>query len=207
MLANSLQFLRDRSGRLRDLAGFAFFAFAALVSIASAWDHPSILAWLYACHNGLLAFFYARRQPAKSYDRTGLWLGMIAAFLPTFSTSASVPGIIPAEGWYFLVPALAGYGLILWSLFTLGTRFGIAPADRGLTCRGPYRILRHPMYLGELIFRVAMVFCSPNMLFAGFMAFTLVVIQCWRIRREEKMIAGYTCYSRVVLWRLVPGLW
>lgn len=200
MLANSLKFLRERSGRLRDLAGFAFFAFAALVSIAAAWDHPSILAWLYASHNFMLAFFYARRHPAKRYDRTGLWLGMIAAFLPTFSTSGSAP-------WYLLVPALAGYGLILWSLVTLGARFGIAPADRGLTCQGPYRILRHPMYLGELVFRMAMVFCSPNLLFAGLMALTLVFIQCWRILREEKMIDGYTCYTRVVPWRLVPGLW
>ncbi len=113
MAINLLQFLRKRSGHLRDLAGFAFFAFAALVSIAAEWEHPSLLAWLYAAHNCLLAFFYARRQPAKSYDRTGLWLGMIAAFLPTFSTSDV--GIIPVGGWFLLVPALAGYGLILWS--------------------------------------------------------------------------------------------
>ena len=205
MAINILHFLRERSGHLRDLAGFAFFAFAALVSIAAAWEHPSFLAWLYAAHNCLLAFFYARRQPAKSYDRTGLWLGMIAAFLPTFSTSAA--GIIPVGGWFLLVPALVGYGLLLWSLFTLGSRFGIAPADRGLTCQGPYRLLRHPMYLGELVFRVAMVFCSPNVLFAGLMALTLIVIQCWRIVREEKMIEGYACYTRIVPWRLVPGLW
>ncbi len=205
MAINLLQFLRERSGHLRDLAGIAFFAFAALVSVAAAGEHPSLLAWLYAAHNCLLAFFYARRQPAKSYDRTGLWLGMIAAFLPTFSTSAA--GILPVGGWFLLVPALAGYGLILWSLFTLGTRFGIAPADRGLTCQGPYRFLRHPMYLGELVFRVAMVFCSPNVLFAGLMALTLVGIQCLRIVREEKMIEGYACYTRIVPWRLVPGLW
>lgn len=188
------------ASRFRDLAGFAFFAFAALVSIAAAREHPSILAWLYATHNCMLAFFYARRQPAKSYDRIGLWLGMIAAFLPTFSTSGDAP-------WYLLLPAMAGYGLTLWSLFTLGTRFGIAPADRGLTCQGPYRFLRHPMYLGELVFRLAMVFCSPNLLFGGAMAILLVIIQCWRIFREEKMIDGYPCYSRVVPWRLVPGLW
>jgi protein-S-isoprenylcysteine O-methyltransferase Ste14 len=132
---------------------------------------------------------------------------MIAAFLPTFSIPGSKPGILPIGGWYLLVPAMAGYGLILWSLFTLGTRFGIAPADRGLTCQGPYRILRHPMYLGELVFRMAMVFCSSNVLLAGLMALILVVIQCWRILREEEMIDGYTSYTRVVLWRLLPGLW
>ena len=192
-------FLR-RYDYLRDLAGFTFFAFAAIVSIAAAYNHPSVMTWLYASHNCLLAFFYARRQPAKRYDRTGLWLGMIAAFLPTFTT-------MEYSHWYWLVPALIGYGLILWSLFTLGPRFGIAPADRGLTCKGPYRLLRHPMYLGELVFRVAMVFCSPNVLFAGLMALALVCIQCWRIVREEKMIDGYTCYTRIVRWRLVPGIW
>jgi protein-S-isoprenylcysteine O-methyltransferase Ste14 len=207
MRAVPLQFFQERFDRLRDLAGFSFFAFAALVSIAAAWDHPSILAWLYAIHNGMLAFFYARRRPAKSYDRTGLWLGMIAAFLPTFTTPENIPGIIPIGSWELLVPALTGYGLILWSLFTLGPRFGIAPADRGLTCQGPYRFLRHPMYLGELVFRLSMVFCSPNLFFAGLMAITLIIIQCCRIVREEKTIDGYACYTRIVRWRLVPGLW
>ncbi|TLN20791.1 hypothetical protein FDZ74_05335, partial [bacterium] len=60
--------------RTRDIAGFAFFSFAALISMAAAWEHPSILTWLYAFHNLLLAWFYARRTPAAQYDRTGLWL-------------------------------------------------------------------------------------------------------------------------------------
>jgi protein-S-isoprenylcysteine O-methyltransferase Ste14 len=188
------------SNRLRDLAGFGFFLFATLISAVAAWQHPSILAWLYAIHNGLLAFFYSRRTPAKHYDRSGLWLGMIAAFLPTLSTSSN-------PTWYVLVPALAGYALILWSLITLGRRFGIAPADRGLTCRGPYRYLRHPMYLGEVVFRVSMVLCSPHLIFASLVALTLLVIQCLRILREEKMINGYACYARIVPWRLLPGVW
>ena len=91
--------------------------------IKTAWQDPSILACLYAIHNELLAFFYTRRRPAKNYDRIGLLLVMIAAFLPTFTTTGQTK-------WYFLVPGLAGYVLILWSLVTLGLRFGIAPADR-----------------------------------------------------------------------------
>jgi len=189
-----------RKDRLRDLAGFGFFLFATLVSGLSAWGQPSILAWLYAFHNGLLAFFYMRRRPAKNYDRTGLWLGMIAAFLPFMSPIHQIR-------WYLLVPALAGYALILWSLITLGPRFGIAPADRGLTARGPYRFLRHPMYLGELIFRMVMILASPQVFSAFILCLVLVFIQCWRILREEKRIDGYSCYMHLVPWRLVPGIW
>ena len=86
METSSLQGTHERSSRLRDLAGFAFFAFAALVCGAAAWEHPSILAWLYAFHNLLLAWFYARRKPAERYDRCGLWLGMIAALLPVMAS-------------------------------------------------------------------------------------------------------------------------
>lgn len=192
--------LGERANHLRDLAGFAFFAFAALVTGAAAWDQPSVLSWVYAFHNLLLAWFYARRRPAKRYDRTGLWLGMIAAFLPAIPSSHSA-------SWYLLVPGLAGYGLCLWALLTLGSRFGIAPADRGLTAQGPYRFLRHPMYLGELIFRLALVFSAPNVLLGLGLALVLAAIQAWRIVREERLIDGYGCYQRIVRWRLLPGVW
>ncbi len=188
------------NNRWRDLVGFGFFAFAAMVSTAAAWEHPSILAWLFVTHNGLLAFFYARRQPAKQYDRVGFLLGLIAALLPVFPMRGD-------DSWILLVPALPGYALILWSLVVLGPRFGIAPADRGLVCRGPFRLLRHPMYLGELIFRGVMTFSSFDLGFACLVTLALLVIQCLRIVREEKIIDGYVSYARFVRWRLVPGIW
>jgi protein-S-isoprenylcysteine O-methyltransferase Ste14 len=105
------------------------------------------------------------------------------------------------------MPGLAGYGLILWSLTTLGKRFGIAPADRGLTSRGPYRFIRHPMYLGELIFRGALLFSSTNLVVDIILLVALTIIQSVRILREERWISGYACYARTVAWRLLPGVW
>lgn len=185
---------------LKNLAGSAFFAFAAIVSIAAAWEHPNVLSWLYAFHNLLLAYFYAWRLPATRYDRTGLWLGLLAAFLPSIPLSGPL-------SWYLLVPGLLGYALILWSLVTLGPKFGVAPADRGITAQGPYRFIRHPMYLGELVFRLSLVLASTQVLPALVLALLLVGIQIWRITREEAVIGGYGCYLRLVRWRFVPGVW
>ena len=41
--------------------------------------------------------------------------------------------------------------LSLASLLTLGRFFGIRPALRGLATKGPYRVVRHPMYLSYMM--------------------------------------------------------
>ena len=141
---------------MKDRLGLAFFAFAAVISALAAWEYPSVLAWLAALHNAILAGLYARRQPAREYDQRGLWLGLLAAVLPL---AAPYPEKVPLVN---LVIGILGYVLVIWSLLALGSRFGIAPADRGLVAYGPYRFVRHPMYLGELILRLALVVNSPQ---------------------------------------------
>jgi len=41
----------------------------------------------------------------------------------------------------------------------------------------------------------------------GLLLGLLVALQIARIRREERLIAGYPDYARAVRWRLIPGLW
>ena len=164
---------------MKDRIGLAFFTFATVVSALAAWEHPALLAWLAAFHNGILAALYAQRKHALKYDRPGLWLGLLAAMLP-LATAYPVEMPFP-----LMITGILGYAMIFWSLLSLGGRFGIAPADRGLVVRGPYRWVRHPMYLGELVLRAALVAASTQMVLSAGLLITLAVIQILRALREK----------------------
>jgi len=185
--------------RLKDKVGLIFFILTAILAGFSAAANSSLLAWLSVPYYLTLAFLYTRRRPASRWNRTGLWLGLIAAFLPM----ASYPRTIP---WPLTLFGLAGYALIFWSLLALGRSFGIAPADRGLVTNGPYRFVRHPMYLGELAFRCALVAASLTI---GNIALMLVMaaFQVARIFLEERIIDGYEDYIGETRWRFIPGVW
>jgi methanethiol S-methyltransferase len=84
-----------------------------------------------------------------------------------------------------------------------------ASSPAPLELRGPYRWLRHPIYLGWVL----LVFGAPTMtmgrlLFATVSTAYLVVA----IPIEERSLVhefgeDYRTYQRQVRWRLVPGLW
>lgn len=186
---------------MNDRLGLAFFTFAATVSAMAAWENPTLLAWLAAFHNAILAALYSRRNPAQQSDCLGLWLGLLAAVLPLLTTH---PTSMPIA---CIILGSLGYALIFWSLFSLGARFGIAPADRGLVTTGPYRLVRHPMYLGELILRATLVAALPQRLVAVGCLLALAAIQILRALREEHILEGYPEYAHRVGYRLIPGVW
>ena len=100
-------------------------------------------------------------------------------------------------------------GLSLASLLTLGRWFGIRPALRGLAQTGPYRLVRHPLYLAYILADIGVNCAEWNggtvLLTAGGWASLL-----YRIQAEERLLAqdaGWTAYGRAVHFRLLPGLW
>jgi len=101
-----------------------------------------------------------------------------------------------------------GLALVIVGKLTLGRSFGIAPANRGVVVRGPYNVVRHPIYAGYLVTHIAFFVANPGPWNAAVVVIgdSALVI---RALIEERVIGGdegYQAYCRRVGWHLVPGV-
>lgn len=85
---------------------------------------------------------------------------------------------------------------------------GIRTADSGedLQVRGPYALVRHPLYLGWLLIVFAPAHLTGDRLaFAVLTTIYLIIAIPWEERSLERAFgAGYTRYRQRVRWRVVP---
>lgn len=91
----------------------------------------------------------------------------------------------------------------IWSLWTIRRSFSITVEARSLVTSGPYRFIRHPVYLGEMLTALAVTVWRFSLLdIAIFTAF--VVVQLLRARWEEEKLArvfpAYREYCAKVKW-------
>jgi protein-S-isoprenylcysteine O-methyltransferase Ste14 len=104
---------------------------------------------------------------------------------------------------------IAGLAFAIGSVAVLGRCFGILPDVRGLVTHGPYRYVRHPLYLGELTAVLGIVLGSRQPLWAGVTWIACLGLQLARTGYEERNISAefpeYAEYAARTK-RLIPGI-
>jgi protein-S-isoprenylcysteine O-methyltransferase Ste14 len=157
---------------------------------------------------GLVVALAIIRKPAKQVSlRAQDWLlAFGASFLPLLLVPAEISPFGPA--WIGLALQTTSFVSQLAAKIFLFRNFGIAPALRGVATRGPYAIVRHPMYAAYFIGQLGFLYAFPTLWNAALLAIWSGA-QILRIFAEERVLAQspvYRDYLARVRWRLAPGL-
>lgn len=181
------------------IPGALIFSFLFIVRMAQiAQTGAYFPGLLLAAQAGMAAFRMIFRAPATKEASWGVQaMAWASAFTPLAMQVTD-----RASGW-LSVPGLL---LVLWAFWSLGGSFSIAPASRLLVTRGPYRLIRHPMYAGELLSLFGLCLGSPSSWNWLVLCVFAVSIQA-RITHEEALLDGYPRYVHIVKWRILPGVW
>jgi protein-S-isoprenylcysteine O-methyltransferase Ste14 len=164
-----------------------------------------------------------RRRPTatKAPDRGSRVLTLaplasipIAAVLPWTTPDAAIrpPWLIDLISFTTLS---CGITLRLWCFRTLGDYFTfqvMTSSDQPVITSGPYRIVRHPSYVGLTLVLASVVTLMSNWLSIGVVVVTVVVSLASGIKVEERVLHrelgdAYGAYTAARPYRLVPFVW
>lgn len=210
------------------------FLIALLFGIVGRWNWPMgwalsgiYIVWSLAC--GLLilprnpAMLAERARPhpdRRKWDMRllgamgGLMLVeyVLASLDARFGWTPPLPLGVQLAG---LAAAILGYdGLLVWAMVT--NAFFVATMriqqERGQTVisSGPYRLVRHPGYLGTILLHLGVPFILNSLwaLIPGVLSAAVLIIRtALEDRALHAELPGYADYAARTRYRLFPGVW
>ena len=172
----------------------------------------TLVDWIYISqHLLVLGIAVTRRPPAAQDHSLPASAAVVVSYAYPYAQIADLawmPGEPAWPGVGLVIVTIAAF-LSLASLLGLGRSFGVRPALRSLVTRGPYRLVRHPMYLAYFLSDIGYNLQEWNL------GSVLIMLVGWasllyRIRAEERLLSRdvrWPGYIASVPHRLLPGLW
>jgi protein-S-isoprenylcysteine O-methyltransferase Ste14 len=160
-----------------------------------------------------------RRKDTKGFDKF-----FLAAMLPLATVHPFISGMdVVRFRWSSLGFAWVYPGVIVFALaiFLMGWAVAVnrhaettvrIQTDRAHTVVtwGPYRFVRHPMYVGAILMHVGTPLVWGS-LAASWISGAIILLFVWRTALEDRTLQrelpGYGEYAARTRFRLVPGLW
>ena len=155
----------------------------------------------------------------SSAERARYWLALVIGYFLVIKSS-SLPSpfdrlVVPhttSSAWIGAFLSVSGLVFAIWARVIIGRNWsGVVTLKEGheLIERGPYRIVRHPIYTGILAMFAGTAIAMGY--FGGFLGWSLVFVSFWlKLKREEDLMLKhfpdkYAAYQNRVK-RVIPFL-
>jgi len=210
------------------LMGTIFFLAAGTISFVNGW----ILYGLYFAIAIISNLILLRKNPELMYYRTKLnkdgikeWdkILMPLAIITGFHLQSLVMGLDIRFGWtsidienlplgitlYVLSFIIGSWAMLVNKYFEPNVRIQ-KDRDHQVISDGPYKLVRHPGYVGFIIgsFGSVLIIGSSAGLFIAVISSLLIILRTkFEDDTLQKELPGYKNYSLKVRSRLIPGIW
>ena len=199
---------RRRGSRVQDAFLIVVTALFVYVYGKDVITEHKVTSLFFAVEQSILVVMFLTRR--RSYATSTRPLDWFAATMGGWLPLALRPHDVGGDA------ALVGTGLQLLGLtlttigfLALGKSFGVVAANRGLKVKGPYSIVRHPIYFSHTVTMSGFVIANFTPLNLGILV-VVSVFQLVRIHGEERVLTStgdYASYRARVPYRLIPGIY
>jgi protein-S-isoprenylcysteine O-methyltransferase Ste14 len=207
--------------------GVALFWSAGRINWWPAW--AAIAVWLATFtamdilllrfNPGLIAERLAPPREAKGWDKVIMSIVRLTQLVRYI-----LAGLDQRYGWTGGFPLAAqvaaltvcvlSYALLTWAMFSNPFFSQVvriqSDRDHAVVKDGPYRYVRHPAYVGMILFEPAMATLLASwwsLAASGLCAGLLILRTALEDRTLQRELGGYEEYARQVHYRLLPGIW